>query len=67
MMMHHHTVWLQKGFLVQKLSSGQTFNQAINLHSDLDHTEAMFSQNSPPYDAVPLNSLVAQGSEDQRI
>ena len=59
MMMHHHTVWLQKGFLVQKISSGQTFNQAMNLHCDLDldHSEAMFPQNSPAYDAVPSNKV----------
>ena len=62
MMLHYHTDLVTKCFVVQKISSGQTFTIILNLCCDLDLecSNTIFSQGTLAYEAI-LSSLVTNG------
>ena len=53
-MLHNHTRFGNKMFCGQKISSGQTFTNILNLHCDLDleRSISIFPQDTPAYNAV---------------
>ena len=56
MMLHHHSKFgkKKKSSVVQKISSLKTFTDILNPRCDLDleHSNQIFPQNTPDYDAV---------------
>ena len=54
MMLHNHTRFGDKCSVVQKILSGQTFTNILNLCCDLDleRSNPIFPQDTPAYDAV---------------
>ena len=57
MMIHHHTKSGHKGSVIQIISAGQTLTAILNLHCDFDfeHSNPIFSQDTPAYNDVPSN------------
>ena len=62
MMLHHHTNLVTKCSLIQKISSGQTITDILNLCCDLDLkcSNSIFPQDAPAYDAVLSNQVWLQ-------
>ena len=54
--------------MVQKISFQQTFTNILNLHCDLDleHSNPIFQQNTPAYDAVLSNQVWLQADQQFR-
>ena len=57
MILHNHTRFGNKCFVVLKVSSRQTLTNILNLHCDLDleRCNPIFPQNTQAYDAVLSN------------
>ena len=51
---HHHTMFGNKMFVVNKISSGQIFTDILNLRCDLDleHSNPIFPQDTLAYNTV---------------
>ena len=51
---------------IEKISSGQTFTDILNLYCDLDHNNPIFPQDTPAYDAVLSNQVWLQTDQQFR-
>ena len=62
MMLHHIPNLVTKCSVIQKISSGQTFTDILNLRCELDlkHSNPIFQQDSLAYDAVLSNQVWMQ-------
>ena len=68
MMLHRHTKFGNKMFCEQKIPSGQTFNDILNLCYDLDleHSNPTFPKDTLAYDTVLANQVWLQTDQQFR-